>query len=195
MRRGTASLVVAGVLLVGGCTGVPVPEETVHAEARLTVSEPAELPLPRERAVQVDPLRPDRSSEAVHSSGPTSASSLLSGLLAQDERFGTVWLDRSGTLVLVWHGDPPLDALASVAVACPEVPVRVESLSVLPGELREIAASLLADERFPEIRAASVREDFSSIVVQVDTLVPNHLTLAERLTAAVGFPVEVQGSS
>lgn len=202
MRRGTVSLVVVGVLFAGGCTATPVPQETPVVEATLRIrvpeqSAPRELvdPLrpvgPRERAVPVDPVDPDPSTLVERGDGPEDAMSLLGGLLAGDERFGTVRLDRAGTVVLVWHGDPPQETLATVAGAHPDVPVRVEPLAVLPGELEGLAESLLGDDRWPGISAVYVRDDLSSIVVQVGS-VPNPLTLAERLTTEVGFPVVVE---
>jgi hypothetical protein len=178
-------------LLVGGCAATlaptPTPTATAEASVRVTVPEPTG---PAEAEL---PLRLDESGTVVdraRASGPASALSLLSGLLADDERFGTAWVDRGGTLVLVWHGDPPRQVLDLVAQDYPETPVRIEALHVAPRELREMAESLAATE--PHVRAAHVREDFSSIVVQVRAGVTNHLTLAERLTAAAGFPVEVE---
>jgi hypothetical protein len=197
--------VVAGVL-VGGCTAAPVPQETPLVEATLTVvvpeqTGPSEVRLrpdgsvddarPRPREVLVDPLRPDGSAVAERLPGPAGAASLLGGLLAEDERFGTVRLDGSGTVLLAWHGDPPQEALAAVAEAYPDVLVRVEPLDVPPGELQGLAESLLGDDRWPQVRAVHVRDDLSSIVVQVG-VEPNPLTLAARLTAEVGFPVEVE---
>ncbi|MBD7951347.1 amino acid kinase family protein [Oerskovia rustica] len=205
MRRGIAGLVAVGVV-VGGCTAAPVPQETPLGEATLTIvvpeeTGPSEVPLrsdgsvdsasPRSRDLLVGPLRPDGSTVAERLPGPTGAASLLGGLLTDDERFGAVRLDGSGTVLLAWHGDPPQEALAAVAEAYPDVLVRVEPLDVLPGELQGLAESLLGDDRWPQVRAVHVRDDLSSIVVQVG-VEPNPLTLAARLTAEVGFPVEVE---
>lgn len=182
MRRATVGVLVVGVLGVAGCSADTEGEMRFEADTSVTLTVP-------ERDAPELPLRPE------HPEGPAGASSLLSGLLADDERFGTVRLDRSGSLVLVWHGDPPLEALASVAEAYPDVPVRVEPLDVLPGDLQGLAESLLGGERRPGIGAASVRDDLSAIVVQVAGPVANPLTLAERLSAEVGFPVEVEVSA
>ncbi|WP_336707703.1 hypothetical protein [Oerskovia sp. USHLN155] len=205
MRRGIAGLVAVGVV-VGGCTAAPVPQETPLGEATLTIvvpeeTGPSEVPLrsdgsvdaasPRSRDLLVGPPRPDGSTVAERLPGPTGAASLLGGLLTDDERFGAVRLDGSGTVLLAWHGDPPQEALAAVAEAYPDVLVRVEPLDVLPGELQGLAESLLGDDRWPQVRAVHVRDDLSSIVVQVG-VEPNPLTLAARLTAEVGFPVEVE---
>ncbi|MNW69248.1 hypothetical protein D3C74_482150 [compost metagenome] len=62
---------------------------------------------------------------------------------------------------------------------------------MLPGELQALAESLLGNDRWPQVRAVYVRDDLSSIVVQVGA-VSNPLTLAERLTTEVGFPVVVE---
>ncbi|MFE4464518.1 hypothetical protein ACFRCR_05280 [Oerskovia sp. NPDC056781] len=184
MRRGTAGLVAVGVLVVGGCTATPVPQETPIVEATLTIV------VPERTGPSEVPLRPDGSTVAARL-GPTGAASLLGGLLTDDERFGAVRLDGSGTVLLAWHGDPPQEALAAVAESYPDVLVRVEPLDVPPGELQGLAESLLGDDRWPGVRAVHVRDDLSSIVVQVG-VEPNPLTLAERLTAEVGFPVEVE---
>ncbi|MFF3065403.1 hypothetical protein ACFVQ3_12650 [Oerskovia sp. NPDC057915] len=172
MRRGTAGLVLAGVLLVGGCTAVPEPHETPLVETTVTVV------VPEQTGPSEIRLRPDGAVVAERATGPAGAADLLGGLLADDERFGTVRLDGSGTVVLVWHGDPPQEALAVLAEAHPDVLVHVEPIDVLPGDLQRRAESLLGD-------------DLSSIVVQVGHE-PNPLTLARRLTTEVGFPVEVE---
>lgn len=184
MRRGTAGLVAVGVL-VGACTAAPAPQETPLGETRVTIVVPEQTGPSEVR------LRPDGSAVAERTQGPAGAASLLGALLADDERFGTVRLDGSGTVLLAWHGDPPQEALAAVAEAHPDVLVRVEPLDVLPGELPRLAESLLGDDRWPQVRAVHVRDDLSSIVVQVGAE-PNPLTLAARLTAEVGFPVEVE---
>lgn len=198
MRRGFAGLVAAGAL-VAGCTATPAPQETPLVEATLTIVGPEEG-VPR----ALDPLRPAGPSErgvpvvplpeavvAERLPGPEGAMSLLGGRLADDERLGTVRLEGSGTVVLAWHGDPPQEALAAVAEAYPDVAVRVDPLPVLPGELQALAESLLGNDRWPQVRAVYVRDDLSSIVVQVGA-VSNPLTLAERLATEVGFPVVVE---
>lgn len=199
MRRGFAGLVAAGAL-VAGCTATPAPQETPLVEATLTIVGPEEGvpraldPLrpvgPREPGVPVVPL-PEASVVAERLPGPEGAMSLLGGRLADDERLGTVRLEGSGTVVLAWHGDPPQEALAAVAEAYPDVAVRVDPLPVLPGELQALAESLLGNDRWPQVRAVYVRDDLSSIVVQVGA-VSNPLTLAERLATEVGFPVVVE---
>lgn len=199
MRRGFAGLVAAGAL-VAGCTATPAPQETPLVEATLTIVGPEEGvpraldPLrpasPREPGVPVVPL-PEASVVAERLPGPEGAMSLLGGRLADDERLGTVRLEGSGTVVLAWHGDPPQEALAAVAESYPDVAVRVDPLPVLPGELQALAESLLGNDRWPQVRAVYVRDDLSSIVVQVGA-VSNPLTLAERLTTEVGFAVVVE---
>lgn len=207
MRRTTAWPLVLGVLVTGGCTGEPAPHETPVVEATVRVVVPGEEPVrdatrPTERAVRVDPApdlsgyvdpAPDLSARVDQAPPAAGASFLLAGLLEGDERFGAVRPEPDGSMVLVWHGEPPHEALATVAAAHPDVPVRVQALPVAPGDLPGLAQSLLADGRRPEVTGAYVRDDLSSIVVQVPVgTVANPLTLAARLTAEVGFPVVVE---
>ena len=197
MRRTTAWPLVLGVLVTGGCTGKPAAHETPVVEATVRVVVPGEEPVrdatrPTERAMRVDPA-PDLSGYVDRAPPATGASFLLAGLLEGDERFGAVRPEPDGSMVLVWHGEPPHEALATVAAAHPDVPVRVQALPVAPGDLPGLAQSLLADGRRPEVTGAYVRDDLSSIVVQVPVgTVANPLTLAARLTAEVGFPVVVE---
>lgn len=200
MRRTTACLVVLGALAAGGCTGAPAPHETPEkpvVEATVRVVVPGEEPVrdltrPTERAVRVGPA-PDLSAHVDRAPPAIGASFLLAGLLEDDERFGAARLDPDGAVVLVWHGEPPHEALATFAETYPDVPVRVQTLPVAPGDLPGLAQSLLTDGRRHELTGAYVRDDLSSIVVQARVgTVANPLTLAARLTAEVGFPVVVE---
>jgi hypothetical protein len=212
MRRETIGVVV-GALLAGGCAATPPePQETPLTEAILTLPEvggPREREIhvrpdgtvtddagtggSRARDVPVLPIDPGATGTAVgRGSGNEGAQHLLAGLLADDERFGTVRVEPGGELTLVWHGDPPQEALAALAQAHPDVPVRVQPIPVLPGELAALAESLVGGDRRPRIGAAHVQDDLAAIVAQVEGPVPNPLTLAERLTAEVGFPVVVE---
>lgn len=113
-------------------------------------------------------------------------------LLGGDQGFGQLALAEHDSLVLSWHGEPPLDALGTVALEYPDVMVEVAPIDVDPSELRALATSLVTTKGHLGIGASYVENDFSAIVVLVHDHVQDHDALADSLTREVGFPVQVQ---
>lgn len=124
-------------------------------------------------------------------SGVSAAATMLTELLGDEQSFGHVALGDSGSLVLSWHGEPPGDALETVAREHPEVTVTVAPVEAVPGRLRDIAAALVATKAHLGVGAASVEKDYATIVVEVGENVQDYDALAQYLTREVGFPVRV----
>lgn len=176
MRFRAAAAWTIGVLLTSSCadaglassdTYLPVPSsgETLH---------PGENPVP---------------------ASMPEAATMLTQLLEENTNFGHVAAGDAGSLALSWHGDPPADALETVALAYPDVAVTVVPIDVVPGDLAEIITFLVTTKAHLGVGAASVENDYSTIVVQVDEQVQDHDAFAKTLSAEIGFPVKVEGGA
>lgn len=176
MKFRAAAALMTGVLLTSSCAD----------EGRLAKPEGSQT--------QSSLAAQDPSGDA-RSSGAPGAAAMLTELVSSDENFGQLALEADDSLVLWWHGEIPSDALESVALKYPDVAVRVSPVDAVPGDLREIARSLVETNADLGVGAAYVEADFSKIVVQVDDQVQDYNALAAALTNEAGFPVEVSGGA
>lgn len=102
--------------------------------------------------------------------------------------------EASDGLVLHWHGEPPQDLLTEVRANHPTVLVELRSVEFWPGDMRDAARQLVESEAEAGVGAAYVRLDGTGITVQVhkDQVRESLEDLASRLSAKVGYPVDIE---